>query len=189
MPPSPEPSRYDTFDASEIQFETRRSVWRLSGLGVAAVTLTVAGLALGRRGLVSTAALTWMLFATWFGCVWIVSWRLRRLRRAVWCVKIGAADVVGYDYARRPIALPWHEVERVDVTDDGLVVVASPYCFFEVPARFPQYAALSHRLVWTAERQGVAVHLDGVPWERLDVYRLYPFLQDPPAHPPETPAT
>jgi hypothetical protein len=174
------PGAFDTFDASEIQFETRRSVWRLSGVALLALVVTAGGFVLARRGLLSTAALAWVLLGTWFAAVWVVSWRLRRLRRAIWCVKISDDEIVGYDYARRPLALPWSEIERVDVSDDGLVVVASAYCFFEIPTRFPRYAALSHRLVWTADRHGVHVYVDGRPWQDLDVYHLFSFLEDPP---------
>ena len=117
-----------------------------------------------------------LIVAAWIGAVrWIAS-RLRRLRRVVWCVKLSDRLIVGYDYTRQKTALDWTKVERVELAGRGLTVFGPPPCSFEIPHLFPDFAELSHRVLFYAEFYDVPVFIDGQPLQELDVYALYPFL-------------
>jgi hypothetical protein len=153
----------------------------LCGLGL----LLLVGALLGRAGDLSAQPVTWMLTG---GLIVIASglgWQHRRLCRTVWCVKVSEENIVGYDCARRKTTLKWDALQRVDVTDHALVLVRSPYCFFEISTAFFDYPTLSHSILAHAERHDVALCLDGRPLDAIDVYALYPFLTgEPPADAP-----
>jgi hypothetical protein len=106
---------------------------------------------------------------------------LGALRSVVWCVKLSARGLVGYDYGRRRVALAWPAVERVELDAEGLVVVGrdggGEPRRLRVPHLFPDYARLSHRVVEYAEAFGRPVYVDGRPWQLLDVHEVYPFLR------------
>lgn len=176
------PTEYVIFDASEVQLHTRRKVrWVYLSFSFLTV-LTLCSLAFVRLGHLSPSALTWGLPIVWLVAGSGLGWQLRRLRRTVWCVKLSEGDIVGYDYARRKTVFAWTEVERIDVRDAGLTIMASPHCFFEISTRFPDFAALSHQAAQHADQHEITLCIDGEPWENLDVYQLYPFLSnEPPA--------
>ena len=169
---------YDVFDAEEVQYETRRKVTRLLGVVLAAVVLTVLAALLAHGRYASLPVVGGSVFAVWLTTIWWVSRRLRQLRRVVWCIKLSKRRLVGYDYARRTIKMDWAQVQRVEVSDDDLRIVASRHCSIDVPSVFPRFAALSHQVVFHAEAHGVPVHLDGQPFDDLDVRVLFPFLEE-----------
>ena len=70
---------------------------------------------------------------------------------------------------------------NVDLTRDGLLIVGPALFAFEIPHLFPDFAPLSHSVVYYAELNGVPVFIDGQPWQDLDVYQLFPFLADDPS--------
>lgn len=169
-------SRYEVFDNEEVQLTTRKQVAALGAFAAAAAGSTAAGLAAGHVGLVPMPAALGVLVLVWLGVIRYSTRRLGRLRRVMWCVKLSDRRVVGYDYARRRITLDWLDVRRVALTRHGLVLVGPGRRGIEVPALFPDYAALAHQVVRHAEFYDVPVFVDGRPWEALDVYAQFPEL-------------
>lgn len=177
---------FETYDAPDIQAQTRLNVQRLAYGVAAAFFATLFIVFLHQSGVISSAVVAWALFGTWFLTVWCLSWRLQSLRRTVWCVKISPDQIIGYDYARRMTTLNWNDVMRVNMTDAHITVTQSPYCYFEIPVVFPAYSHLAHRLVACAEDNGTDVYLDGRPWSAINIYKSFPFLlsDDSPSDPP-----
>jgi hypothetical protein len=177
---------YEVFDDEQVQLQTRLRVRRVVlGLAITLGMLAVIGpmlviglpdkgLALGGLALAAVAAIA------------VASHRLIRLQRVMWCVKLSVHRIVGFDYARRKIVLPWCEVERVEVDRKGLLVVGmpgpqGPGPVLRIPERYPDFPALSHRAVEYAEAHGIPICIDGRPWQLLDIAKLYPFLERPTA--------
>lgn len=104
--------------------------------------------------------------------------RLGRLRRRVWRVAVSSRHVVALDAGRRQTSVAWGAVERVEVDDSGLTVVARGLegAVFRLHIRqhFAAYVALAHELVSRAERRRCGIWVDGRPWQRLDVSALLP---------------
>ncbi len=172
---------YEVFDNEAVQLHARRQATRLTAVAAAAVLLTLCVAALGFERTLPLPAVGGLLAGTWLGAVWWIASRMRRLRRLVWCIKLSEERVVGYDYTRRKAVLEWSQVHRVALTGDGLLLVGRELCSFEIPHLFPDFAALSHRVVHYAELNGVPVFIDGQPWQDVDVYRLFPFLAEDPS--------
>lgn len=185
------PAGYELFHATHIQRAARRRVHRLYGVALGLILITVLSFALERLGLLPMAAVAWILAGSWLLGVGITARRLRHVRRTVWCVKVAGDALVGYDHARRKTRLEWTVIHHINLTDEALVVVKSPHCCFRIATTFPEYAALSHRIVQYANRHGITVCIDGRPWHQFDVYALYPFLTTgkPPTGKPPTGAS
>lgn len=177
------PRAYDVYDDEEVQRLARSQVSQLTGATSAAVALTLLGITVGVTGRLSLPLLGVGLVILWVGLAAWTAWRLRSLRRRVWCVRLTDDGIEGYDYARRKLTLEWNAVRRIDVTDHGLVVVGMGPALFEVPSIFNDFADLSHRVVRYAERSGIPLYIDGQPWQQLDVYHLFPMLADDPFSP------
>lgn len=170
---------YEVFDNEEVHYVTRKQVAHLGGLAMGMLAVTIAGLALGFEALLPWPLVLLILAGVWFGTlVWTVH-RLRQLRRVVWCVKISDRRVIGYDYARRRTILDWTRIERVELTESGLVIVGPAPTSLEIPHLFPDFAILSHRILQHAEFYGTPLYLHGQPWQDLNVYTLFPFLGEP----------
>lgn len=169
---------YEVFDNEEVQLQARRQAAQLTALAVATILLTFTLTALGIERILPLPAVAGLLLAIWFGTVWWIGSRMRRLRRIVWCIKLSEERVVGYDYTRRKAVLAWDQIHRVELTPNGLLLTGAAPFSFEIPHLFPDFATLSHRIVHYAEQHGVPVLIDGKPWEAIDVYRLFPFLAD-----------
>jgi hypothetical protein len=176
---------YEVFDNEEVQQATRKRVGRAIltvALGLVA-TVTLIPLLLVQS---STPAIA--ISAVFGGLallLTLVSRRMLLLRRVVWCIKLSVHRVVGYDYARRKTVLTWPEIERVDVSLNGLEVVGRPSdgrpaTIIHIPTLFTDYPRLSHRLVEYAEAHGVPICVEGRPWQLLDLPTLYPFMQERP---------
>jgi hypothetical protein len=106
---------------------------------------------------------------------------LRRLQAVAWCVRLSFHGLIA-DFGHRRTALRWSAVARVEVDDDGLVVVGTDEGGsaqrLRLPCSFPRYAQLSHRVVEYAEAHRRPLFVDGRPWQLLDLHALYPFLGD-----------
>lgn len=173
---------YELFHANHIQYAARRRLHRLYRVMAGLLLVTLSSLTLEWFGPLPMTTTAWILGGTWLLGIGITGWQLERVRRKVWCIKVATDAIVGYDHARRQMRLTWTAIRRIDLTDDALIVMKSPRCFFEVSTTFPEYATLSHRIIRYANRHGAAVYVDGQPWHELDVYALYPFLAtEPPA--------
>ena len=172
---------YEVFDNEEVQLYARKQATHLTVCAAVTVLATLFGTALGLEGWLPMPAVGGLLILTWLGAVHWMARRMRKLRRLVWCLKLSEERIVGYDYTRRKAIMDWHRVQRVDLTGDGLVIVGPELFAFEIPHLFPDFAALSHRVVYYAEGHGIPVSIDGKPWEELDVYQLFPFLADDPS--------
>lgn len=172
---------YEVFDNEQVQFETRKRVARLGGV---LVVLTVATLALApvlAHMLDSALIAAGLAGGLLLGLVVWASRMFVRLRSVMWCVKLSVHRVVGYDYARRKVVLPWTEVERVELDEDGLLIAGAPSegrpgRMLRIPFLFPDFAQLSHRVVEYAEAHGLPVCVDGRPWQFLDLPTVYPFM-------------
>ncbi len=171
-------SWYNVYDNVEVQRVTRKQAAAATAIvtvfgaaGLAAVVLGIDGplpLWVGLGAAVAAwAALT----------VWMLR-RYQRLRRIVWCIKFSDAEVVGYDYARRRITIPWVKVERLEIGGDSLTIVGPQPASLEITHLFAEFAQVSHCIMRYAERHGVPVFVDGRPWQQLDVYDLFPFLSE-----------
>ena len=172
---------YEVFDNEEVQLHARKQATHLTAYAAAAALVTLIGVALGVEGVLPMTAVGGLLILTWLGTVHWMTRRMRRLRRVVWCLKLSEDRLVGYDYTRRKAIMDWHRVQRVDLTRNGLLIVGPELFAFEIPHLFPDFAELSHRVVYYAELNGVPVSIDGQPWQDLDVFQLFPFLADDPA--------
>jgi hypothetical protein len=111
----------------------------------------------------------------------VVLRELRALHDVAWCVRLSFHGLVA-DLGGRRTAIPWSEVARVEVDDEGLLIVGTeergaPW-HLRIPCAFPRYACLSHRVVEYAEAHGRPLFVDGRPWQLLDLHALYPFLGD-----------
>ena len=169
---------YEVFDNKEVQWQARRQAARVTASAVTAILATFAITALGFEQVLPLQAVAALLLVLWFVSVQWIARRMRRLRRIVWCIKLSRERIVGYDYTRRKAILPWAHVRRVEVTEHGLVISGPARFAFEIPHLFPDFAVLSHRVVYYAEQHAVPIFIDGQPWEKLNVYRLFPFLAD-----------
>ncbi len=170
------PARH-VFDADEVHYETRRQVVQLTSYAALAAALTLGAALLAHAGRLPMLTAGIGIAATWTAVVWWIARRLRRLRRVVWCLKLSAEGVTGYDYARRTLTVPWTKLRRVELSGAGLRLVRSAHCYLDVPAGFAAFADLGHRVVAQAEAHGADVLVDGRPYLHLDVYAHFPFLQ------------
>ncbi len=172
---------YEVYDNQDVLLATRQRVGRLTtGYGIASIAVAAVApllivhvphgpwIAVGVAGVLLAAGL-------------VVLQALRELRAVAWCVKLSFHHLLG-DFGRRRTTMPWTSVARVEVDDDGLVVVGSddngaPQRL-RIPSAFPRFAHLSHRVVEYAEAHHRPIFVDGRPWQHLDLYRIYPFLRD-----------
>ncbi len=145
---------------------------------VAAFAVTTAGIIIGFNYKPYFFLIIVCVLLTWFGAFWWITWRLRMLRRVVWCVKISDRRVEAYDYTRKKITLDWTKVQRVEITKDSLILLGPSFCSFQIPHLFTDFPKLSHRIIYCAELYEVPIFIDGLPWQSLDVYELYPFLEE-----------
>lgn len=169
------------FDAKHIQRAVRRRMHRLH-VALCGVGLVVVGaVLLSARGTLSAAGGAWVVTGALLVAGIGMAWRHQRLARTVWCVRLSHDAITGYDCARHKTVVPWDAVDRIDVTDDALVVMQSPYRFVAVSTAFFDYPALSHRVLDAAAPHGVPLCLNGQRLDEVDVYALYPFLRDAPS--------
>lgn len=172
---------YEVFDNEQVQFETRKRVARLVGMLVVLSVATL-GLAPVLAHLFSSALIAVGLAGgVLLGLIVWASRMFVRLRSVMWCLKLSVHRVVGYDYARRKSVLPWTEIERVELDDEGLLIVGTPReersgPMLRIPFLFPDFAQLSHRVVEYAEAHGLPVCIEGRPWQFLDLAVIYPFM-------------
>jgi hypothetical protein len=169
---------YDVFDNDEVHWHTRRQAAHLTDTAAFAVGLSIGVVALGAMQWIPLLAVGLLLLGIWVGATGWIFIRRRQLRRVAWCVKLSDEHLVSYDYRRKPTALDWDGVERVDLRDEGLVLFGPAHPLVTIPTLFPDFPALSHGVVRQAEAHGVAVTIQGTPWEDLDIYSLFPFLAD-----------
>ncbi|MDX1421281.1 MAG: hypothetical protein R3181_15050 [Rubricoccaceae bacterium] len=175
------PTWYEVFDNQDALLSTRQRVRRLStryGMASVAVALTaplvvlhVPGgpwIALGAAGVLAAAGV-YVLRA------------LRALHAVAWCLRLSYQGLLA-DFGRRRTALRWRNVARVEVDDEGLLVLGTDEGGtarrLRIPLAFPRYAHLSHRVVEYAEAHRRPIFVDGRPWQLLDLRALYPFLTD-----------
>jgi len=172
---------YEVFDHVAVLRTMRARVGRLATLAVFGtaplVVLVPAVFYLVPGAAVAAAvALVGMTLAALY-----VARELGALRGVVWCVELSARRLAGYDYRRRRVSLRWPAVERVEIDAAGLVIAGrderGESHRLRIPASFPDFSRLSHRLVEYAEAYGRPLYVDGRPWASVDVYRLYPFLR------------
>lgn len=169
-------SWYEVFDNEEVQWAARTQATRTIIVAIGAAFLTLGAVVLWAVDVLEAAVLVIVIVVGWMSLVRWSSQRLRRLRRLVWCVKLSPDHIVGYDYTRHKKELAWTSVVRVELLPAGLLVAGPDLCRFEIPHLYPEFHALSHRIVEYAERYDVPVTIDGTPWDRLDVYQIFPFL-------------
>jgi hypothetical protein len=172
---------YEVYDNEQVQFETRKRVARLVG-----IVVVLAGATLGLAPVLAHVFSSVLIAVGLAGGLLLgtLIWTSRvflQLRSVMWCVKLSVHRVVGYDYARRKVVLPWTEIERVGLDGDGLLIAGAPRDgrpgrILRIPFLFPDFSHLSHRVVEYAEAHGLPVCLDGRPWQFLDVSTLYPFM-------------
>lgn len=174
-------SGYEVFDNDEVHWRTRKQAAHLTDTAAFAVGLTLGVVALGLMHGIPWIAVGLLVTAIWIGAACWIAFRMRKLRRVAWCVKLSDQQFVSYDYTRKATQFDWACVQRVELRDEQLTIVGADERLVEVPHLFPDFAALSHSIVHQAEEHGVAVTIDGTPWQQLDVYTLFPFLMDGPS--------
>ena len=172
---------YTLFEANHIQRAIRYRMARLNGVfwGIVLVTM---GAALLSRALIHVGPVA---LASGVGGLMLIAigvgWWHRALSRTVWCVKVVSDAVVGYDCARRKTVFSWCNVRRIDLTDEALWIVQSPYHVMTISTSFDDFSALSHQILKGAEDHGIPLYIDGQSLDEMDVYVLCPFLtKEPP---------
>jgi hypothetical protein len=175
---------YEVYDHEGVQLLTRQRVGWLLAAAVAVLLIAIVSVPVALQYAPVPLALL-AVAAGFFVAIALLSRRLLRLRRVVWCVKLSVHRIVGYDYARRKLMLPWPSVERVEVDAEGLLVVGPPGgpggpVVLRIPHLFADYPRLSHRVVEYAEAHGVPVCVEGRPWQLVDLSTLYPFMASVP---------
>ncbi len=155
---------------------------RRVALGYAAVCLGV--VALGAPLALSLGATPWVPLGL---CVLLSVFaarsvrRLGHLQRRLWRVAVSAQHLTLLSVSRRQRTLGWRAVVRIEVTDDGLVVVArrenEKDVRLQICASFESYVDLSHHIVAMAEQWRRPIWVDGQPLAALDVHALLPSLR------------
>lgn len=177
----PMPTWYEVYDNQEALLATRQRVRRLTTrYGVASVTVALTAplvvlhvpggpwIAVGAAAVLAAAGL-------------FVVRSLRALHAVAWCLRLSYHGLLA-DFGRRRTAMRWRDVARVEVDDEGLMILGTDEGGtarrLRIPLAFPRYARLSHRVVEYAEAHGRPIFVDGRPWQLLDLRTLYPFLTD-----------
>lgn len=177
-------SWYEVYDNVDVQLMARKRAATMTAVVTFVIMFSITCLAVGLEGSLPLLVVVPLIAAAWLVFAWWAAFRYRSLRRLVWCVKLSDLEIVGYDYARRKSEIEWRDVVRIEITDRALVVVGSGLTVLEISHLFADFAELSHRLVNYAEDYGVPVHVDGRPWQQIDIYDVFPFLTaDTPSSP------
>jgi hypothetical protein len=172
---------YEVYDNQDALLATRRRVRQMtarygSASAVVAVAAPVVILLVPGGPWVAVGSAAVLVVAGG-----VVLRALRELHDVAWCVRLSFHGLVA-DFGRRRTAMRWSEASRVEIDDEGLLIVGtdegSAVRRLRVPHTFPRYAALSHRVVEYAEAHGRPIFVDGRPWQLLDLHALYPFLGD-----------
>lgn len=168
---------FEVYDAKGVLVRARRRANRLvwvfalvSGGLVAAAP--VATFVLPRGGFAVAVACAAVLVVHG---VWLVV-RLSQIHRKLWRLDLSVHRALGFDTGRRSRALTWVDVHRVEVGGGGLTIVGrthGSWVRLRVPAAFPRYTSLAHRVVEYAEAHGRPIWVDGRPWQTLDIGALY----------------
>ena len=169
---------FEVFDNSEVQWLTRKRVAKVTLVVPVASVLTLIGIILGPTWGLPIPLVGGFLLMAWSTLVWIILNRLQKLRRVVWCIKISERCVEGYDYTRKKPRFDWIRIARVELAQDGLLLVGPEDATLEIPHLFPDFAALSPRIVFHADFYDIPIFINGQPWEEIDVYNLFPFLEE-----------
>jgi hypothetical protein len=172
------PDWYEVFDDERGLREARVRVGQRAVLfGLSGVVLGLTAFALPADGGDRLALAAGAVAA--LSAAWLVS-GLRSIRDLVWCVKLSVRRVIGYDLTQQRLALMWPDVDCVEIDRRGVLVrgrdESGTPCRLRVGASFPDFAALSHRLVDYAEAYGRPIYVDGRPWQLIDLHSVYPFL-------------
>jgi hypothetical protein len=172
---------YEVYDDQDALLDARRRVQRLTrAYGLATLALAVgaplAVLHLPQGPWLAAGAALGLLG----GGLYLLH-ALRTLHAVTWCIRLSFHGFVA-DFGQRRTAMRWSNVARVEVDDEGLLVVGTDEggaaLRLRLPSSFPRYAQLSHRLVEYAEAHRRPIFVDGRPWQLLDLQVLYPFLGD-----------
>lgn len=169
---------YEVFDNEEVQLVTRNRMIKLIRVLVVAFAVSVTFILTTSAQPVTRVLTVLVLGCVWFNVSFWIIRKLNQIRRVMWCLKLSDRRIVGYDYARRKTVLDWIHVGRVEVTDQSIMVVGTENTYLEIPHLFPDFSTISHRIVEYAEFYHVPVYINGVPWDQVDVHRLYPSLTD-----------
>lgn len=180
---------YALFEANDIHRATRYRMARLNGVFWGTVLITIGSALLSRTLVVVSPVVLGVSLGAFVLVAAGVSWRHYALSRTVWCVKVMAESVIGYDCARRKTVLPWHEVQQIDLSGETLWIIQSSYHAVGISTSFDDFSTLSHQILQHAEPHGVTICIEGRPLDELDVYALCPFLtNEPPTDAAEPPS-
>ncbi len=181
-------SAYDLFEANQLHRATCSQMCRLNAAFWGVVLVTI-GAAMMSPTLFASAPI---VVGSGLGVLVVaavgISVKHYLRSRTIWCVRVGPDAVISYDCARRKTVWSWDAARHVNLTDDHLLVIQSPYRALSVATAFDTFPALSHRIVEDAERHDVPFTIDGQSLDALDVYALCPFIagEHPPAASPGT---
>ncbi|NND72649.1 MAG: hypothetical protein HKN43_13815 [Rhodothermales bacterium] len=166
------------FDAELVQFKTRKQVLNLSA-GLASVGTGLFTLIVVVN--TSTVVPIWVagisMLMGLITAVFLLD-RLQRARRIAWCLKISDEAVVGYDFSRQRHVIRWSEVGCVDVTDSALKIHSRNRSMLEIPYLFNDYERLGHLLLEHTDRHHIRMTVNGKTLTEIDVYNLFPGLDD-----------
>ena len=167
---------YEVYDDEKVQLLTRRKAGVTFAVLIASVASSVVLVVLTREGIIGSWLSLCLQGAIWSYAALRLTRHVQRTNHVVWCVKMSPAQVIGYDYARRKTAISWCDVRRIEVGDSGIVVQGPPDRRLEIPHLFPDFPALSHRIVDHAEAHRIPLTIEGRDLDALDIHDLYPFL-------------
>lgn len=172
------PCWFEVFDNEDVHMATRRSATSVGIVVASGVVVTLAAVASSKTGSLQATGVVAILSITWTIMLIVVATRLRRLRRIGWCLKLTREHAISYNYARRKTVIPWTTANRIEWTQQGLIIRGNPPFSIEIPVRFSEFQVLSHLVYDFAEELNIPIYVDGSPLSVLDVRRLYPFLEE-----------
>lgn len=167
---------YEVFDDAQVHPLAQRLSLHRSLTWALAAALILACSWGWSTGLLAPTLALFLIGAIGFGSWVQLRNGRKRLRSLVWSLHLSPHCLVGYNYLHRKIVLPWKDIDRVELKAEGLTIQGPDTVLFEISSSFLHFPTLSHRIVSYADEYKVPVFIDGMPWEQISVYHLFPFL-------------
>lgn len=165
------------FDSELVQSTVRERIAQYYSYGIIAIGASLGLLYIASLPGVNTVVVLSVTSLLWLLGGRVVASNISELRNIVWCVKISERGVVGYDYARTRRAVDWEDIDRINLTEDGIQVLSVHAQPLQVPHMFADYHDISHMLMDESEYRGIPLFVNGYPWHQATVYQLIPELK------------
>ncbi len=171
------PHWYEVYDSDEVLLVTRRQfIWLCMFSVVLAFVFALGMLFVVGRPTPMYGLASVLIMIGGVGTVYLIR-QFNQLRQVVWCVKLSDRRIEGYNYVRQRMRMDWTCIRRIELTRKSVQVIGNLGRTLDVVHRFPDFVALSHRIVEYAEFYEIPVMIEGRPWQELDVHMVYPFIE------------